>query len=171
MNEPKTESTFIDEKNKNQEQKKKRIKYSNWFVTVNPNIVMDVGDKRYKKYYETFKKTLDAIFDKKKIHNFIEIKNTTDKFDDQYIKNINVHYTTEFGEKNRNLHGHAMIEIKHYTLLRLNYEKIRKTVKAILVKENYMKDNNEIHLDVQTYRNQRTLHDLVLDYMKKNSKD
>ena len=64
------------------------------------------------------------------------------------------------------LHIHSLLEIKHFTLLKLNYDKIRNLVKDKLVQENFINISNEIHLDVQLIRS--TNRKTILDYIKKN---
>jgi hypothetical protein len=50
--------------------------------------------------------------------------------------------------------------------LKLNYDKIRSLVKDNLLRENFINESNEIHLDVQLIRS--TNRKTILDYIKKN---
>ncbi len=53
------------------EDKKTVKKYSNYFITINSNILIDLGNPNFKKYYNVLKLVADEIFEKQNIHNFI----------------------------------------------------------------------------------------------------
>src|SRR6202034_4503182 len=148
------------------EDKKNVKKYSNYFITINPNISIDLGDPNFKKYYNVLKSIADEIFEKQNIHNFVIIKKKKDSFNKEVIQKVNINYTIEYGSEMHYLHIHALLEIKHFTLLKLNYDKIRSLVKDKLVQENFINISNEIHLDVQLIRS--TNRKTILDYIKKN---
>jgi hypothetical protein len=156
---------LIQEKPENEKKIPKNAnqkKYSNWFITINPNVKMDKGHPQFKNFYKTFKKSLDDLFSKENIRNYIVIKKKNDTFNK--IKQITCNYTTEYGDTLNLLHGHALVEIRHYTCIKLNYDSIRKHIKESLSPE-YVLKNNEIHLDVQVIRS--TNRQTILDYINK----
>jgi hypothetical protein len=152
-----------EKKEKKTPMKPNQKKYSNFLITINPNISMDIGSPEFKILYNAFKKTLTNLYDKDSVKNIIQIKKDTDTF--SKVKQIKSHFSIEIGKQNHLMHSHCLLEIRHYTCLKLNYDKIRSQVKEDL--SDYIKDINNIHLDVKVIRS--TNRSTVLDYVSKDA--
>jgi hypothetical protein len=155
MSDTETKKEKKSPKNPNQK------KYSNFLITINPNVHMDKGDSEFKTYFKCFKEALDNIFDKDHILDYIIIKKQNDTV--SKIKTIKSNYTAEIGDNMHVLHGHCLLEIRHFTCIKLDYQKIRDVVKNSL--KDYVNKDNEIHLDVQVIRS--TNRKTIIDYIKK----
>jgi hypothetical protein len=80
------------------------------------------------------------------------------KFDEHYIKDVDIDYTIEKGTKNNQLHIHIMFKFKHKTKIQLNYEKIKEKITKDLGLDN-------VYLFNRLIRNSGS--DNILDYLNK----
>jgi uncharacterized alkaline shock family protein YloU len=80
------------------------------------------------------------------------------KFDEHFIKDVDIDYTIERGNKNGQLHIHLLMKFKHKTKIQLNYEKIKEKIKTDLGLTN-------IYMYNKLVRNSGN--DNILDYLNK----
>lgn len=126
--------------------KRKRLKHSNFFLTINLN-------KQFKTYDEAvplaneFKKVIDNCL--AKISNYIEINDTVHpdaKLDSKWIKKINIQSVVEIGSKYNQPHAHVTIAITHWTRVKLNWTKLKEDIRE------KVGDDQEIYLYCKLFR-------------------
>lgn len=149
-----------------------RRKYSNWFLTINPN-KRKSSFKTREEYVEFKNKFKEAVKDlHQKIYpRFILLQSAKipDKFKDEWepkkledrIEDIKIDVSFEIGGNNSCLHCHSLVKISHRLLkVRLNYLGLQQYIEHML--------GYKIHFYKKLYRDaSQTLQDYIL----KNSKN
>lgn len=130
--------------------KKKKTKYSNYYITINSNLDTSKINK------EAFKRRTQRVFDR--IADFIKIKNKGDDEDD--IDDVSYKTRPEVGPDRKLVHMHALVRIKHRTKVKLDYKAIRKA----LVKEGAVRKGKGFHFYAKLFRDNRIT---LLDYINK----
>jgi hypothetical protein len=117
-------------------------KSSTWYITINPNIaVFSKTEAQHKK--ENLKQIVSEIFEQ----NLKDFVICDDEFTPQYIKDIDLQCAIEVGEKYHRIHCHLILSINHNTNLKLDYSKLRGSLKSKF----YGKDSNKnVHLFCKT---------------------
>jgi len=113
----------------------KRVKFSSFLLTINPNQSYDPGDvKSIKKASKKLKKSIDGLFNEGNIGKLIKINNEKDKEKDkkEIIRDINIHKSLEYGKEKGKLHAHLFVVINHYSKIQLDNQKIRSELKEDL---------------------------------------
>lgn len=104
---------------------KNKLKWSNWFITINPNISPDQEDSN--ELSRALKKTLEQIFAEDKIMNYIlSRKKNTDL--NQTIESIDIDSQVEIGTKIHMVHSHVLMKIRHKDNIYLDYAKMKKKI-------------------------------------------
>jgi hypothetical protein len=85
----------------------------------------------------------------------------TDKWDDHFIKDIDIDYVLERGQKKGQLHIHILFKIKHHSKIQLNYDKIKDKIKTDLGLEGIYMQNKLIKMSKSPNRTDQTGTDQV----------
>jgi uncharacterized alkaline shock family protein YloU len=138
-----------------QKSEREKILNSNFLLTINTNQRYPENDKDLENDIEVFDTTIQNILNN--VDDYVNLPNDH-KFDEHFIKNVDIDYTIEKGTKNNQLHIHIMFKFKHKTKVQLNYEKIKDKIKKDLGLQNVYMYNRLI-------RNSGS--DNILDYINK----
>ena len=142
-----------------QDMKKKekniKPKHSNFLLTINTNQQYTDDDEHLEDDTEIFDESIKTILNN--IDQYIYLPEA-DKWDDDFIKDVDVDYVIERGGKKGQLHIHILFKFKHHSRLQLNYEKIKEKLKKDLGLQ-------YIYMYNRLIRNSGN--DNVLDYLKK----
>ena len=142
-----------------QDMKKKekniKPKHSNFLFTINTNQQDKDDDEHLEDDIEIFDESIKTILNN--IDQYINLPET-DKWDDDFIKDVDVDYVIERGGKKGQLHIHILFKFKHHSRLQLNYEKIKEKLKKDLGLQNVYMYNRLIR---------NSGNDNVMDYLKK----
>lgn len=133
--------------------KKERLHYSGWHMTINTNkkftkLTGDVADvdldalaasnPEFAVHYNKFEEAVNAVFgDIKPYIRFMEPDKTT-TLDKAHFVDFNMNGSFELGAQ-KALHAHLHIEVVHRTIIRLDYEKIKKKIVEVYGHKVYMK--------------------------------
>ena len=139
----------------NKKEKNQKILSSNFLLTINTNQRYKETDKDLDNDIEVFDDTIKTILNN--IGHYVTLP-ADHKFDEPYIKNVDIDYTIERGTKNNQLHIHIMFKFKHISKIQLNYAKIKEKLTKDLGLENVYMYNRLI-------RNSGS--DNILDYINK----
>jgi hypothetical protein len=110
-------------------EKKKQIKHSNFFITINLNKrFATANDALNSQLYKTLQNNINECW--KNIKDYIIIKDTDPNatVTPKYIKKINGEGSVEVGEKFIQLHAHLLIKVDHYTMIHFNYQKLKSEI-------------------------------------------
>ena len=136
-------------------EKNQKILSSNFLLTINTNQRYKEDDKDLDNDIEVFDNTIKEILNN--IGSYITLP-AEHKFDEPFIKNVDIDYVIERGTKKGQLHIHIMFKIKHISKIQLNYAKIKeKLTKDLGLKNVYMYN--------KLVRNNGS--DNILDYINK----
>ena len=120
---------LIKVKGKVQDLKKKekyiKPKSSSFLLTINTNQQFKEDDPHLKDDIDIFDHTINQILNN--VDEYINLPEN-DKWNDDFIKNVDIDYTIERGLKKGQLHIHIMFKIKHFTKIQLNYNKIKEKI-------------------------------------------
>ena len=138
-----------------QKKEREKILNSNFLLTINTNQRYPENDKDLENDIECFDATIQSILNN--VGDYINLP-SDHKFDEHFIKDVDIDYTIEKGTKNNQLHIHIMFKFKHKTKIQLNYEKIKEKIKTDLGLTN-------IYMYNKLVRNSGN--DNILDYLNK----
>ena len=157
MTEPTAPIVKVRGRKQNMEKKVKNPtpKKSNFLLTINLNTRYKDDDPHFNDDIEIFDKTINDILNN--VQEYIKLPNSTD-WNDDTIKDVDIDYTIEKGEKKNCLHVHILFKFKHFTKIQLNYEKIKQKITGDLGLEN-------IYMYNKLVRNSGN--DNILDYLAK----
>lgn len=137
-----------------------RLKHSRFFITINTQNYYVDKDNKLKRDAKELKELYEEIT--KDINDIIIIKKEEDTKKDiqKIIRNIEHDYSLELGtnKKGSRLHIHALLQIHHYTLIGIDFDKIRSKFN-----KHYGKN---IHMHSILIRNSDDVEN-ILEYMKK----
>ena len=102
---------------------------SNFLLTINTNQQYKDTDEHLDNDIQKFEAAVTNILNN--VDQYINIP-AEDKWDDHFIKDIEIDYTIERGTKKHQLHIHILFKIKHFTKIQLNYQKIKDKIKKDL---------------------------------------
>ena len=109
-----------------QDMKKKeknvKPKQTNFLLTINTNQQYKDDDEHLKDDIEIFDASIKELLNN--IDQYINLPET-DKWDDHFIKDFDIDYVLERGQKKGQLHIHILFKIKHFTKIQLNSDKIK----------------------------------------------
>ena len=136
------------------EKKEKNIapKRSNFLLTINTNQKPD--DVNIKDDIEVFDNTIQQILNN--VQDYVKVPEGD--WNDDKIKDVDIDYTIEQGEKFGRLHIHILFKFTHFTKIQLDYDKIKQKINNDLGLEN-------IYMYNKLVRNNGS--DNILDYLKK----
>jgi uncharacterized alkaline shock family protein YloU len=138
-----------------QKKEREKILNSNFLLTINTNQRYPENDKDLENDIEVFDSTIQNILNN--VGDYINLP-SEHKFDEHFIKDVDIDYTIERGNKNGQLHIHLLMKFKHKTKIQLNYEKIKEKIKTDLGLTN-------IYMYNKLVRNSGN--DNILDYLNK----
>ena len=138
-----------------QKKEREKILNSNFLLTINTNQRYPENDKDLENDIECFDATIQSILNN--VGDYINLP-SDHKFDEHFIKDVDIDYTIERGNKNGQLHIHLLMKFKHKTKIQLNYEKIKEKIKTDLGLTN-------IYMYNKLVRNSGN--DNILDYLNK----
>jgi hypothetical protein len=138
-----------------QKKEREKILNSNFLLTINTNQRYPENDKDLENDIEVFDSTIQNILNN--VGDYINLP-SDHKFDEHFIKDVDIDYTIEKGTKNNQLHIHIMFKFKHKTKIQLNYEKIKEKITKDLGLDN-------VYLFNRLIRNSGS--DNILDYLNK----
>ena len=91
-----------------QKTEREKILNSNFLLTINTNQRYPENDKDLENDIEVFDTTVQNILNN--VGDYVNLPNEH-KFDEHFIKNVDIDYTIEKGGKNNQLHIHIMFKI------------------------------------------------------------
>ena len=142
--------------NLEKEEKNKKPIHSNFLLTINTNQQYKENDQHLKNDIQFFENTIKDVLNH--IDQYVEIRNEGDNWDDDTIKDIDIDYVIERGTKKGQIHCHALIKIKHFTRLQLNYKKMKQKIQHDLGLPN-------IYLNNRLVRNSGS--ETIVEYLNK----
>ena len=110
-------------------EKNVKPKQTNFLLTINTNQQYNEDDKDLQNDIEVFDTTIKEMLNS--IDQYINLPET-DKWDDKFIKDFDIDYVLERGQKKGQLHIHILFKIRHFTKIQLNYDKIKEKIKLDL---------------------------------------
>ena len=126
---------------------------SNFLLTINTNQQYKTNDQHLKNDIEFFENTIKNI-----LNNIDQYINIGDKWDDDFIKDVDVDYIIERGTKKGQIHAHILIKIKHLSKIQLDYKKIKTKIQKDL-------GLPSIYLNNRLIKNSGS--DNIVDYLNK----
>ena len=140
--------------------KKRNIKpkQTNFLLTINTNQQYKEDDDDLQNDIEVFDGSVKELLNN--IEQYIKLPET-DKWDDHFIKDIDIDYVLERGQKKGQLHIHILFKIKHLTKIQLNYDKIKDKIKTDLGLTNIYMQNKLLRM---------SNNDSIVDYLNKSFK-
>ena len=136
-------------------QKKRRNRRSNFFLTINTNQHFNQHSQEYEQFNNKFKQSLNDIYNN--LGDYLKIKEQNDNFDNN-VEDVDIKSATEIGSKTGKVHVHVSFNIKHNTLLQLDYDKIKTKIQNDLQLQNiYL--NNKVF-----WNNSATLESYIAKY-------
>jgi len=138
-----------------QKTEREKILNSNFLLTINTNQRYPENDKDLENDIACFDTTIQNILNH--VGDYVNLPEG-DKFDEHFIKDVDIQYTIERGNKNGQLHIHLLMKFKHKTKIQLNYDKIKGKIKTDLGLTN-------IYMYNKLVRNSGS--DNILDYLNK----
>lgn len=137
--------------------KKKKLKYSNFYFTINTNLSNDALKKNSDGMItkKTFLKGTRKVFDN--IERYIKVIVPGDTMED--VESVKVSTHPEIGKAKKLVHMHALVKIKHRTKIRIDYDKMKRALKR-----NNAVPEAGFHFYVKLVQNDVKN---VLEYMKK----
>jgi len=147
--------------------KRKHVQHSNVLLTINTNQRVDIKSSEYPIMKQKFKEILNEIFNRnfKRYISFKRGAPTGSNFKKQWFKSIKLEFATEVGPKTKCLHAHILIKIAHYTLIKIDMEKIREDLDK-LMKEKLNISSYHFHFDYTKRANDNI--DNIRKYIYKN---
>jgi hypothetical protein len=139
--------------------KKRQLKNSSFFITINTNQRINKLSEEYEKFIKKFKDVKDDLFNNYLNEIIIFKDDLCDKEND--IKNVNTEYSIEVGEKTGCIHSHTLMKISHYTNIQINYKFITDFIKGSMNLPN-------IYLNNRVYYNNSEQN--LKDYIEKTKK-
>ena len=136
-------------------EKNVKPKQTNFLLTINTNQQYKDDDENLQNDIEVFDTTIKEIFNS--IDQYINLPET-DKWDDKFIKDFDIDYVLERGQKKGQLHIHILFKIKHFTKIQLNYDKIKEKIKLDLGLSNVYMQNKLLKM---------SNNDSIVDYLNK----
>ena len=136
-------------------EKNVKPKQTNFLWTINTNQQYKEDDKDLQNDIEVFDTTIKEMLNS--IDQYINLPET-DKWDDKFIKDFDIDYVLERGQKKGQLHIHILFKIKHFTKIQLNYDKIKEKIKLDLGLSNVYMQNKLLRM---------SNNDSIVDYLNK----
>ena len=136
-------------------EKNVKPKQTNFLLTINTNQQYKDDDENLQNDIEVFDTTIKEILNS--IDQYINLPET-DKWDDKFIKDFDIDYVLERGQKKGQLHIHILFKIKHFTKIQLNYDKIKEKIKMDLGLSNVYMQNKLLKM---------SNNDSIVDYLNK----
>ena len=136
-------------------EKNVKPKQTNFLLTINTNQQYKDDDENLQNDIEVFDTTIKEILNS--IDQYINLPET-DKWDDKFIKDFDIDYVLERGQKKGQLHIHILFKIKHFTKIQLNYDKIKEKIKLDLGLSNVYMQNKLLKM---------SNNDSIVDYLNK----
>jgi hypothetical protein len=115
-------TTIDDTKRKNNNDKsKKQLRHSSYFITINTNQRFNPLSKEYEDFFNKFKITLNEL-----LNNHVnDIIGINEGEQSNVIKNVKTDMAIELAPNTNCVHSHIMMDISHYSSVKLNYQFIK----------------------------------------------
>ena len=136
-------------------EKNVKPKQTNFLLTINTNQQYKDDDENLQNDIEVFDESIKDLLNN--IDQYINLPET-DKWDDKFIKDFDIDYVLERGQKKGQLHIHIQFKIKHFTKIQLNYDKIKEKIKLDLGLSNVYMQNKLLKM---------SNNDSIVDYLNK----
>ena len=136
-------------------EKNVKPKQTNFLLTINTNQQYKDDDENLQNDIEVFDESIKDLLNN--IDQYINLPET-DKWDDKFIKDFDIDYVLERGQKKGQLHIHILFKIKHFTKIQLNYDKIKEKIKLDLGLSNVYMQNKLLRM---------SNNDSIVDYLNK----
>lgn len=113
----------------NMKSKKKQLKHSNFYITINTNQQFKSDDDpKSKLLQQQLKDSISHCFNNIKDYIVLKDKNKDVTISKEWIKSIDLDGVVEVGEKYHQPHAHLLIHISHYTYIHFNYQKLKEEI-------------------------------------------
>lgn len=108
--------------NNDPNKKVSQLRHSMYFITINSNQRYNVLSQEYEEFAKKFKSTIDNLLNNH-ISEIITLKDNED--DNKKIKSVKSEVALEVGQKTTCVHAHIMMDVAHYSSIKLDYQFIR----------------------------------------------
>lgn len=115
-------------------EKKVKTKKSCWLVTVSTNMRYADDDEGLQNDELCLSDSVEGILNN--IHDYVKFQTADHGWSKSFVKVADNDYVIERGGKTKALHCHMLIRIQHYSNIRLDYDKIKQTIKDDLGLDN-----------------------------------
>lgn len=140
--------------------KRKVLRHSNYFITINTNKGFILQSDA-----EPLTRELKTVIDRMMVNVLdyisceeLDASGQPLQLDDTLIKGIKIQAVAEIGEKSYQPHAHIMIAISHYTKVKVDYAKLKNDVKEGLGIQEDIYFNSKLYRDANAE---------IADYMAK----
>jgi hypothetical protein len=110
-------------------QKKEKLKYSHWFITLSTNQRYKEDDPNKESDSEIFEEVIQDIL--QNVPKYVKMPEG-ETWSKEKIEEVDCDFTIEWGSTTNALHCHALVKIKHRSRLQLDYASIKEKVKEEL---------------------------------------
>jgi len=112
--------------------KRPHLKRSNCIITINTNKRIDSKDPSLPKIINNLEGIFSRVFTAENVFNSVIFRERAPykKIDNYGFKQLIIEYGFELGPKTKTLHAHVVLGISHYTLIKLDTEKIHDMIKS-----------------------------------------
>lgn len=127
-----------------QDKTQKKLHISKFLVTVNSNVAVRNVDQA-NRIADCLKRGIPRAIKEHATEVFFVKAPATDEINADTVKSIDVSASGEIGPKYKRIHSHALVTVKHYTLLQMN----SKALKGLLL--DYCKDDEikNLYVDIK----------------------
>ena len=132
----------------NQATQKSNVKSSNFLITINPNMPSSTFSDE--DIHARLQRAIQCVFSHENLGHYIRFKDHKHTYSKHYIKDISLEYAIEKGHRQKYVHAHILLKIKHVSHISLKLSEIRDKVKECLDNEGkrfylhvkHIRDNN-----------------------------
>lgn len=125
-----------------EQQKKEKLHHSIFTISLNSNKNLNQSQ------IIQFDKSLNFLFSKPKVFEYLKEKRKNYKFDPLLIENYKWKKKIERGKKYKRIHAHIIVLLDHRMILEFNEKKIRYYYKNFIHSLGYDIEKSKIHLDI-----------------------
>ncbi len=144
-----------------------KTKYSNYLITVNSNQAA-LDDDRREELVESLRQVLVDIFKHDTVTDLVDFLIVGDSFFTN-VDDTEIHFSIEQGKKQKRIHAHAIVRIRHDSTIHWNYSKFRQMIIEGLRFE-LMDEAINPHIDIKAFGGRNPSKDAE-DYILKDLKD
>lgn len=104
---------------------RKRLRHSNFYVTLNTNQRFQAGQEGLVEFVQRLRQVASEVFSRTSIGDYMQLKKEGHKFTKEFVKSVEIDRVVERGAKNDTIHLHCLVKVAHWSSVSLDYAKIR----------------------------------------------